>query len=487
MSMLKDILYRVSIDQVVGSTVVDVRGLEFDSRRVGLNDVFVAIEGAVFDGHDYIKQACEQGAIAIICQRLPELIINGITYVQVADTTAALAFMADNFYEQPSQSLVLVGVTGTNGKTTVATLLYELFSSLGVTSGLLSTVENRIGKQVLPATHTTGDSLMINRMLRNMVDQGVTHCFMEVSSHGIDQNRTLGLTFDGGIFTNLTHDHLDYHKDFKTYRNVKKRFFDQLSPKAFALTNQDDKNGAFMLQNTKARTFTYAQKSLADFKVQTLEQQISGQLLKIGGQEVWVKLIGGFNAYNLLAIYACAELLEMDAMAALQQISTLNSVSGRFEYFVAANGVTAIVDYAHTPDALENVLSTIDDLRTGNEILTTVVGCGGDRDAAKRPKMAAVATHWSNKVIFTSDNPRSESPEAIIAQMEAGVPPAEFKKFVSIVDRKQAIKTAVQMAQPGDMILIAGKGHENYQEIAGVRHDFDDYKIVCEFLNDQTP
>jgi len=309
---------------------------------------------------------------------------------------------------------------------------------------------------------------------------------MEVSSHGIDQNRTLGLAFDGGIFTNLTHDHLDYHNDFKTYRNVKKRFFDQLSPKAFALTNQDDKNGAFMLQNTKARTFTYAHKSLADFKVQTLEQQISGQLLKIGEKEVWVKLIGGFNAYNLLAIYACAELLKMDTMLVLQQISTLNSVSGRFEYFVAANGVTAIVDYAHTPDALDNVLSTIADLRTGNEILTTVVGCGGDRDTTKRPKMAAVATHWSNKVIFTSDNPRSESPEAIIAQMEAGVPPAEFKKFVSIVDRKQAIKTAVQIAQPGDMILIAGKGHETYQEIAGVRHDFDDYKIVCEFLNDQT-
>ena len=486
MTLLKDILYRVGLEQVVGSTAVGVRGVEFNSRRVALNDVFVAIKGSLVDGHQFIKQACDQGAVAIVCEQLPELIVNGITYVKVRDTSEALAYIADNYYQQPSRELILVGVTGTNGKTTVATLLHQLYTKMGYGAGLLSTVENKIGSTIMPATHTTPDSLTINKLLRAMVDAGLTHCFMEVSSHGIDQNRTLGLDFDGGVFTNLTHDHLDYHKDFKTYRNVKKRFFDGLNPQAFALTNQDDKNGSYMLQNTKARVQTYAQKSLADFKVQVLEQQISGQLLKINGQEVWVKLIGGFNAYNLLAIYACAELLGADPMNILQQISTLESVSGRFQYYVAPNGVTAIVDYAHTPDALENVLGTIAGLRTGNETLITVVGCGGDRDRTKRPKMAAVATHWSNKVIFTSDNPRSESPEEIIAQMEAGVPAHEFKKFVSITDRRQAIKTAVQMANPGDLILIAGKGHETYQEIAGVRHDFDDYKTATEFLNDLT-
>jgi UDP-N-acetylmuramoyl-L-alanyl-D-glutamate--2,6-diaminopimelate ligase len=486
MTLLKDILYRVGLEQVVGSTAVGVRGVEFNSRHVALNDVFVAIKGSLVDGHQFIKQACDQGAVAIVCEQLPELIVNGITYVKVRDTSEALAYIADNYYQQPSRELILVGVTGTNGKTTVATLLHQLYTKLGYGAGLLSTVENKIGSTIMPATHTTPDSLTINKLLRAMVDAGLTHCFMEVSSHGIDQNRTLGLDFDGGVFTNLTHDHLDYHKDFKTYRNVKKRFFDGLNPQAFALTNQDDKNGSYMLQNSKARVQTYAQKSLADFKVQVLEQQISGQLLKINGQEVWVKLIGGFNAYNLLAIYACAELLGADPMNILQQISTLESVSGRFQYYVAPNGVTAIVDYAHTPDALENVLGTIAGLRTGNETLITVVGCGGDRDRTKRPKMAAVATHWSNKVIFTSDNPRSESPEEIIAQMEAGVPAHEFKKFVSITDRRQAIKTAVQMAKTGDLILIAGKGHETYQEIAEVRHDFDDYKTATEFLNDLT-
>ncbi|MBL6606836.1 MAG: UDP-N-acetylmuramoyl-L-alanyl-D-glutamate--2,6-diaminopimelate ligase [Flavobacteriaceae bacterium] len=486
MILLKDILYRVGIEQVVGSTAVAVRGVEFDSRRVALNDVFVAIKGVLVDGHQFIKQACDQGAIAIICEQFPEMIINGITYVQVRDASAALAYIADNYYEQPAKDLVLVGVTGTNGKTTVATLLHQLFTKMGYAAGLLSTVENKIGHEIIPSTHTTPDSLTINRLLRQMVDAGLTHCFMEVSSHGIDQNRTLGLDFDGGIFTNLTHDHLDYHKDFKTYRDVKKRFFDGLKSQAFALTNQDDKNGGFMLQNTKARVQTYAQKSLADFKVQVLEQQISGQLLKIDGQEVWVKLIGGFNAYNLLAIYACGILLEVDPISVLQQISTLESVSGRFQYYVAPNGVTVIVDYAHTPDALENVLGTIAGIRTGNETLITVVGCGGDRDKTKRPKMAAVATHWSNKVIFTSDNPRSEPAEEIISQMESGVPAHDYKKFVSITDRRQAIKTAVQMAASGDLILIAGKGHETYQEISGVRHDFDDYKIASEFLNDQT-
>ena len=486
MTLLKDILYRVGIEQVIGSTAVHLRGIEFDSRRVALNDVFVAIKGSAVDGHQFIKQATDQGAVAIVCEELPDVIINGITYVQVRCARSALAYMADNYYHQPSKELILVGVTGTNGKTTIATLLHQLFANMGFATGLLSTVENKIGHTTIEATHTTPDSLTINRLLRNMVDAGLTHCFMEVSSHGIDQKRTHGLDFDGGIFTNLTHDHLDYHKDFKTYRDVKKYFFDGLKPEAFALTNQDDKNGQYMVQNTKARVHTYAQKSLADYKVQVLEQQIRGQLLKINGQEVWVKLIGGFNAYNLLAIFATTMLLEINEMEVLQQMSTLESVSGRFQYYVAANGVTAIIDYAHTPDALDNVLGTIADLRTGNETLITVVGCGGDRDSTKRPKMAAVATHWSNKVIFTSDNPRGESPEQIIIDMEAGVPPHEYKKFVSITDRRQAIKTAVQMAESGDLILIAGKGHESYQEVANVRHDFDDYKIAVEFLNDQT-
>ncbi|MDC8003201.1 UDP-N-acetylmuramoyl-L-alanyl-D-glutamate--2,6-diaminopimelate ligase [Aureisphaera galaxeae] len=482
MILLRDILYKVTLEKVVGNTAVPITEIQFDSRKVELNDVFVAIRGTLSDGHDYIQMACEKGAIAIICEELPSQIINGITYVQVQDSQQALALMASNFYENPSENLKLVGVTGTNGKTTISTLLYNLFTQAGYEVGLLSTVKILVGAKQYPATHTTPDSLTINKHLKEMVDAGVEFCFMEVSSHGIHQKRTEGLHFTGGIFTNLSHDHLDYHKSFKEYRDVKKAFFDQLPKKAFALTNSDDKNGAFMLQNTGAKKYTYALKTLADYKAQILENQFSGLLLKINNNELWVKLIGYFNAYNLLAIYGTAELLGLETMEVLQLISTLESVDGRFQYSVSENKVTSIVDYAHTPDALKNVLETINAIRTGNETLITVVGCGGDRDAAKRPKMANIATQLSNKVIFTSDNPRTEDPQQIIDEMEAGVSPEHFKKTLSIVDRKQAIKTACQMAEEGDIILVAGKGHETYQEINGVRKDFDDFKIVNELL-----
>lgn len=484
MILLKDILYKVTLEKVVGSTSVAVRNMEFDSRKVGLNDVFVAIRGAAMDGHEFIGKACDQGAISIICEILPERIINGITYVQVNDSQQALSIMAANYYNNPSEALKLIGVTGTNGKTTVSTLLYELFKKAGFLTGLLSTVKIRVAEDTYPATHTTPDSLTINRFLRQMVDSGVTHCFMEVSSHGIHQHRTDGLTFAGGIFTNLSHDHLDYHKDFSEYRDVKKSFFDKLPAGAFAIINNDDKNGPVMLQNTKAQKYTYALKSYANYKAQILENQFNGLLLKVNDQEVWVRLIGNFNAYNLLAIYATADLLGMEKLEILQLMSTLESVEGRFQYMVSESNITAIVDYAHTPDALKNVLETINAIRTGNETLITVVGCGGDRDAAKRPMMGNIAATLSSKVIFTSDNPRGEDPEAIIHSMEKGVSPEHYKKTLSITDRKQAIKTACQMADKGDIILIAGKGHETYQEIKGKRYDFDDFKIVNQTLTD---
>src|SRR5690606_38905040 len=386
------------------------------------------------------------------------------------------------YYEEPSANLKLVGVTGTNGKTTVATLLYHLFKKAGYKVGLLSTVKILVDKKEYKATHTTPDSLTINRFLKEMNEAGVEFCFMEVSSHGIHQNRTEGLHFEGGIFTNLTHDHLDYHNTFAEYRDVKKSFFDRLPSKAFALVNIDDKNGLVMLQNTKARKYTYALKSYADYKAQILENQLGGLLLKVNDSEVWTRLIGNFNAYNILAIYATADLLGLEKVEILRLISDLESVSGRFQYFISDEKITAIVDYAHTPDALKNVLETINSIRTKNEELITVVGCGGDRDKAKRPVMGQIATALSTKVIFTSDNPRSEKPEAIIEAMEKGVEPQHFKKVLSITDRAQAIKTACQMAQPNDIILIAGKGHETYQEIKGERFDFDDYKTVKEFL-----
>jgi len=479
---LKDILYKVSLEKVVGNTAVAFRELQFDSRKVGLDDVFIAIKGTQSDGHQFIKKAIDQGALAVVCQQIPKEIINGITYLQVQDTQQALAIMASHFYGNPSRELQLVGVTGTNGKTTIATLLYTLFTSAGYKVGLLSTIKVIIGATEHAATHTTPDSLAINKYLRQMVDAGVAYCFMEVSSHGIDQKRTEGLHFAGGIFTNLSHDHLDYHTSFKQYRDVKKTFFDGLPKTAFALTNADDKNGPVMLQNTKARKYTYALKTIADYKAQILENQLQGLLLKINNQELWVKLIGNFNAYNLLAIYATAEQLGLEELEILQLLSTLESVDGRFQYLVSEGKITAIIDYAHTPDALKNVLETINTIRSGNEQLITVVGCGGDRDVEKRPKMGAIAAQLSTKVIFTSDNPRSENPDTIIQHIEAGVPPQHYKKTIAISDRKQAIKTACQMANEHDIILVAGKGHETYQEIQGVRSEFDDRKTISELL-----
>lgn len=483
MNSLKDILYKVSINAVVGSTNVQVNAIQFNSKVIEKNDVFIAIKGSTTDGHQYIEKAITQGATVVVCEKLPETKEQGVTYLEVENSSVALAVMASNYYGNPSENLKLVGVTGTNGKTTIATLLYQLFKNAGYKVGLLSTVVIKVDDIDYKATHTTPDSLTINRYLKEMNDEGVEFCFMEVSSHGIHQKRTEGLHFEGGVFTNLTHDHLDYHDTFAEYRDVKKSFFDNLSKNAFALTNADDKNGAIMLQNTKAKQYKYALKSYADYKAQILENQFGGLLLKLNDSEVWTRLIGNFNAYNVLAIFATAELLGLEKQEILRLISELESVSGRFQYLISKQKITAIVDYAHTPDALKNVLETINSIRTKNEELITVVGCGGDRDATKRPKMGHIASVLSTKVIFTSDNPRSEQPETIIEDIEKGVEPQHFKKVLSITDRKQAIKTACQMAQSGDIILIAGKGHETYQEIKGERFDFDDYKTVETLLN----
>ena len=481
MIALKNILYKVTLEAVVGDTSVLINAIQFDSRKIESKDVFVAIKGQLVDGRDYIDIAIKNGASAVIVEQLPEKLENGITYIQVHNSNSALAIMASNYYGSPSENLKLVGVTGTNGKTTIASLLYTLFKKAGYKVGLLSTVKVLVDEIEYKATHTTPDSLTINRYLSEMNDQGVEFCFMEVSSHGIHQKRTEGLHFAGGIFTNLSHDHLDYHETFSEYRDVKKAFFDELPRTAFSLVNVDDKNGLFMLQNTASKKHTYALKIYADYRAKILENQLNGLLLKINDNEVWSKLIGNFNAYNVLAIYGTADLLGLESVEILRLLSELESVSGRFQYLIS-NNVTAIVDYAHTPDALKNVLETINTIRTKNENLITVVGCGGDRDKTKRPKMANIASTLSTKVIFTSDNPRSEKPEQIIEDMEVGVEPQNFKKTVSIVDRKQAIKTACQLAQPNDIILVAGKGHETYQEINGKRIDFDDYKILEEFL-----
>ncbi len=479
---LKEIIYKVDVETVKGSIEIAINKIEFDSRKVVANDIFVAIRGTVSDGHDFIEKAIDLGATSIICDTIPELTREDITYLKVKDTNSALAIMSSNYFDNPSQKLKLVGITGTNGKTTVASLLYQLFQKAGFKVGLLSTVKIMVGNQEFKATHTTPDSLTINHFLNEMVSQEIEYCFMEVSSHGIHQKRTEGLHFEGGVFTNLSHDHLDYHPTFAEYRDVKKSFFDNLPKTAFALTNVDDKNGQVMLQNTKARKLTYALKTYADYKAQILENQLSGLLLKINNNEVWVRLIGTFNAYNLLAIYGTAIQLGLEELEVLRLLSELESVSGRFQFIVTDEKITAIVDYAHTPDALENVLKTINDIRTKNEKLITIVGCGGDRDKTKRPIMANIASTWSDKAIITSDNPRTENPDTIIAEMEAGVEPQNFKKTISITDRKQAIKTACQLAQSNDIILIAGKGHETYQEILGIRHDFDDMAIVKEFL-----
>ncbi|MGK0252971.1 MAG: UDP-N-acetylmuramoyl-L-alanyl-D-glutamate--2,6-diaminopimelate ligase [Mariniflexile sp.] len=482
MIALKDILYKVTINEVVGSTSVRLNAIDFDSRNINSGYVFVAVKGSVSDGHKFIDVAVKQGAVAVICESIPEKLADGVTYVEVDNSSKALAFMASNFYDNPSGNLKLVGVTGTNGKTTVASLLYQLFKKAGFKVGLLSTVKIMVDTIEHKATHTTPDSLTINKYLNEMNAAGVEFCFMEVSSHGIHQFRTAGLRFEGGIFTNLTHDHLDYHNTFAEYRDVKKSFFDALPEKAFVLVNVDDKNGLVMIQNTKARKYTYALKGYADYKSKILENQFGGLLLKINDSEVWTRLIGNFNAYNILAIYATAELLGLEKVEILRLISELENVSGRFQYIISNEKITAIVDYAHTPDALKNVLETINSIRTKNEELITVIGCGGDRDKTKRPKMGHIATALSTKVIFTSDNPRSEVPEAILKDIEKGVEPQNYKKALTITDRAQAIKTACQMAQPNDIILIAGKGHETYQEIKGKRFDFDDFKMVSDFL-----
>ncbi len=480
--VLRDILYRASIEAVKGATDIAINKIEFDSRLVTNGDAFVAIRGTVSDGHAFIDKAISLGAAAIVCETMPEEVVEGITYIQAKSASAVLAHMAANFYGNPSHNVKLVGITGTNGKTTIASLLYQLFKNAGYKTGLLSTVKILVDNTEYKATHTTPDSLTINRYLKEMEEVGCEYCFMEVSSHGIHQNRTAGLEFAGGVFTNLSHDHLDYHSSFSEYRDVKKRFFDELPKGSFGLVNVDDKNGLVMLQNTKAKKLTYALKTYADYKAQILENQLSGLLLKINDQEVWVKLIGTFNAYNLLAIYATAVNLGLESVEVLRLMSELESVSGRFQFIVSESNVTAIVDYAHTPDALENVLSTIENIRTRNEQLITVVGCGGDRDKTKRPVMAHIASSMSDKAIFTSDNPRSEVPEDIIEDMEKGVEPQNYKKTIAVVDRKQAIKIACQLARPNDIILIAGKGHETYQEIKGERFHFDDMETVKEIL-----
>ncbi|MHB0755130.1 UDP-N-acetylmuramoyl-L-alanyl-D-glutamate--2,6-diaminopimelate ligase [Polaribacter sp. M15] len=483
MKNLQDILYKVAIKQVFGITNIDVNQIVFDSRKIEKNDVFVAQKGVQVDGHLYIDKAIALGATAVVCEDFPSDKKEGITYVQVDDANVALAIMASNFYDNPSTKFQVVGVTGTNGKTTIASLLYQLFYKAGYKVGLLSTVKILVDETEFKATHTTPDSITINQYLDKMLEAGVEYCFMEVSSHGIHQKRTEGLTFAGGIFTNLSHDHLDYHATFAEYRNVKKQFFDGLPKSAFALTNIDDKNGNFMLQNTKAKKYSYALKTLADYKTRILEKQLSGTLISMDGTEVWTKLIGVFNIYNLTAIIATAELLGLDKLEILTIVSQLESVSGRFQYTISDDGITAIVDYAHTPDALKNVLETINDIRTNNENVITVVGCGGDRDKTKRPKMANIASQLSNQAIFTSDNPRTENPQTILEDMEAGVSPENYKKTLTILDRKQAIRTACKLSKTGDIILIAGKGHENYQEINGVRSHFDDLEEVMYCFN----
>ncbi len=482
MKLLKDILYRAPILDTVGNTNLAVSAIYMDSRKVTKEGLFVAIPGTLVDGHEYIQQAIEKGARSVICEKLPETLHEKVTYVQVKDSHLTMGIVASNFFDNPSEKLKLVAVTGTNGKTTTTSLLHQLFTNLGHKSGLLSTVNVKIGREILPATHTTPDPISLNGHLRKMVDAGCRFCFMEASSHGIAQRRTAGLKFEGAVFTNISRDHLDYHKTFDDYILAKKRLFDELPATAFALVNSDDRHGQTMLHHTKGRVYTFGLRSDVDFKAKILEHQFDGMLLNLGTHELWTKLIGTFNAYNLAAVYGVSVLLKQDELQVVTAISSLNPVEGRFQYFQSLNGITTIVDYAHTPDALQNVLETIQKIRSGNETLFTLVGCGGDRDPGKRPDMARIATEFSDQVIFTSDNPRSEDPEAIIKDMEEGVEMHLKRKYLSITNRKEAIKTASRMARKGDIILIAGKGHEKYQEIKGERLPFDDMQIAREFL-----
>ncbi|MFL5746980.1 MAG: UDP-N-acetylmuramoyl-L-alanyl-D-glutamate--2,6-diaminopimelate ligase [Niastella sp.] len=480
---LQDILYKVSIRSVQGNTGIPVRDLQLDSRKVSEGSIFIAVKGSATDGHQYIDQVIMQGATGIICETMPAELKEGVTYVQVENSGAAAGYMAHNFYGQPSEKIQLVGVTGTNGKTTIATLLFKLFTSLGYKCGLLSTVQNHIGNEVVPATHTTPDAISLNALLQQMVNSGCSHVFMETSSHAIHQHRISGLKYAGGLFSNITHDHLDYHKTFDEYIRVKKSFFDLLPSDAFAISNADDKRGQVMLQNTHAHKYLYSLRTMAEFKGKILENRLTGLVMTINEQEVHFRLIGEFNAYNLLAVYGAAVCLGEDKQEVLRCLSEITGAEGRFDYIISPNQhIIGIVDYAHTPDALLNVLQTIKKLREGNEQIITVVGCGGDRDKTKRPVMAEVTCEHSDKVVFTSDNPRSEDPMQILADMETGLNTAAKRKYVSVVDRKEAIKLAVSMAKPGDIVLIAGKGHEKYQEIKGVKHPFDDKQVMREMF-----
>jgi UDP-N-acetylmuramoyl-L-alanyl-D-glutamate--2,6-diaminopimelate ligase len=479
---LKDILYKVSLTSSYGNMSAEVAGICFDSRKVKPGSLFVAVRGTLSDGHDYIDTAVRAGAASVVCEKLPGMIDEAVTYVTVKDSAQALGQIASNFYSNPSGKLKLTGVTGTNGKTTTATLLYQLFTKLGYAVGLISTVENRIGSTVIPSTHTTPDPIQLNDLLNKMVEQGCTHVFMEVSSHAVDQERIAGLKFIGAIFTNITHDHLDYHKTFENYIKAKKKFFDDLPSDAFALVNADDTRGMVMLQNTKGTKYTFGLKKMVDFKGKIITNSIEGLEIEIGGKNVWFKMIGDFNAYNLLGVYGAAVLLGEDADDVLTKLSSLPGAPGRFELVMPGSKVIAIVDYAHTPDALKNVLETIAQFRTGNEQVITVVGCGGNRDKTKRPLMASIACRLSDKVVLTSDNPRDEDPMEIIREMQTGVTPSETRKTLVMADREEAIKTACMMAKEHDIVLIAGKGHEDYQEIKGVKHPFDDRKVVERML-----
>lgn len=465
---------------MIGNTGTRVSSIVFDSRRVEDGSVFVAVKGTQTDGHQYIDHVIKSGAVAIVCEIIPENIQTGVCYIEVPDSSEALGIIASNFYDNPSASLTLIGITGTNGKTTTATLLYKLFQNLGFKTGLLSTVRNMVNQKEVPATHTTPDQVELNRLLRDMADEGCDYCFMEVSSHSVVQNRIAGLTFKGGVFTNLTHDHLDFHKTFDAYLAAKKRFFDTLPSGAFAIVNTDDRNGKVMVQNTKAVIKTLALKNQADFQCKIIENHFDGLLLNINGKEVWCRLVGTFNAYNLLSIYATSVMLGISSEESLTALSKLESVDGRFEYFKSPEGIVGIVDYAHTPDALSNVIGTINSIRQGEGRLITVVGAGGDRDKTKRPLMAAIAAENSSLTILTADNPRSENPEDILNDMRAGVSVDRKKYCLVISDRKEAIKTACTMAQGGDIVLVAGKGHETYQEIKGIKHHFDDREILRE-------
>ena len=482
--LLSEILYKINIRSVAGSTSVEVNDIQIDSRKIKPGALFIAVKGVAADGHQFIEKAIENGAVAVLYEAsLLTTHDSRLTYVQVENSAAAAAYIANNFFGRPSEKIKLVGVTGTNGKTTIATLLYKLFTRLGYKCGLLSTVENQIGDKVVPATHTTPDAISLNQLLSQMVEEGCSHVFMETSSHAIHQHRVIGLQYAGGLFSNITHDHLDYHKTFDEYIRVKKSFFDSLSSAAFAISNADDKRGMVMLQNTNAKKYYYSLKTLAEFKGKILDNSLSGLVMNVNDIEVHFRLIGEFNAYNLLAVYGAAICLGEDKQEVLTALSVLTGAEGRFDYMVSAKEkVIAIVDYAHTPDALLNVLATIKKLKKGFEQVITVVGCGGDRDRTKRPIMAEAACEYSDKVIFTSDNPRSEDPAQIIKDMEEGLSAAAKRKYISIVDRREAIKTAISLANPEDIILIAGKGHEKYQEIKGVKNHFDDKKAVKEIF-----